>query len=327
MGGQRERYDGDAEVIRGLAVRTPLPDEDAERVFHENMMNVSRAREQRAELLEDPDVPLLAAYEAEFDRVAKSFERRLRRVAGDDYREVALAFSRGERDDRVGALAAYYFEGLWRIQQRTTVVDSLFFPHILRYPDSFTVNIRFASGYRARESVLYESPEHRRSNWTTNTPRRITRRATTHSGGRRRTSGKRRRLSARSSLPRRRPVRGACVRGHRLRGRAARFDFLVDAETRRTRSQPVLGAGGRADSRRGERGGAADGVGTAARQRSRALRWYRRGGDGGDGTVAADRGREGPAGQSRETLARSSVTTPYFASPTESGIGRPSGSA
>jgi len=71
-----------------------------------------------------------------------------------------MAYNRGERDDRIGALAAYYFEGAWRIQQHTTITDMLFSPLTLRYPDSFTLNIRFASGYTTRESVCYESPEH-----------------------------------------------------------------------------------------------------------------------------------------------------------------------
>jgi hypothetical protein len=103
---------------------------------------------------------LLAAYDAELNRLSKTFERRLERLAGPDYREVAMAYQRGERDDRIGRLTSYYLEALWRIQQRTTVVDMLFFPIILRYPDSFTVNVRFASGYTTTESVRYESPEH-----------------------------------------------------------------------------------------------------------------------------------------------------------------------
>ncbi|MFC4550501.1 MULTISPECIES: hypothetical protein [Halorussus] len=160
MSGRQRRFNGDPGVLHRRAVRTPLPDARAERTFHENMMNVADAREKKAELLADPDVTLLEAYERELDRVARSFERRLRRVAGDDYREVAAAYYRGERDDRTGALASYYLEGLWRIQQRTTVTDMLFFPVILRYPDSFTVNVRFASGYATTESVRYESPEH-----------------------------------------------------------------------------------------------------------------------------------------------------------------------
>ena len=157
---QHPRFHGDAGVLYGNAVRTPLPDEDAERLFHENMRTVADAMERKAELLADPDVPLIEAYEAELDHIADSFERRLRHVAGDDYEVVAAAYHRGERDDRLGRLTAYYFEALWRMQQRATVTDALFFPIILRYPDSFTVNVRFASGHATTESVLYESPEH-----------------------------------------------------------------------------------------------------------------------------------------------------------------------
>lgn len=160
MSEQRVRFNGDTKVLFRNAVRTPLPDEDAERLFHENMMNVADAQERKAEMLADPDVPLLEAYERQLEGIAASYKRRCRQIAGDDYEEVALAYQRGERNDRVGALTAYYFEGLWRMQQRITVTDMLFFPIILRYPDSFTVNIRFASGYTTTESVLYESPEH-----------------------------------------------------------------------------------------------------------------------------------------------------------------------
>ena len=158
--GQQQRFNGDAGVLHRRAVRTPLPDEEAERVFHENMLTEADARERKADLLADPDVSVLDAFETEFDRVTESFERRLRRTAGEDYEDVARAYNRGERDDRVGELAAYYYEGLWRMQQRTTVTDMLFFPVILRYPDSFTVNVRFASGYATDSSVVYESPEH-----------------------------------------------------------------------------------------------------------------------------------------------------------------------
>ncbi|MFC4541068.1 hypothetical protein ACFO5R_03880 [Halosolutus amylolyticus] len=160
MSEQQDRFNGDTRVLHRQAVRTPLPDADAERLFHRNMMAVADARERKADLLADPDVPLLAAYEAELDRIASTFERRLQRIAGDDYETAAIAYHRGERDDRIGALAAYYVEGLWRVQQRTTVTDMLYSPLILRYPDSFTVNIRFASAYATPESVLYESPEH-----------------------------------------------------------------------------------------------------------------------------------------------------------------------
>lgn len=160
MRSQRDRFGGDAGVLSNRAVRTPLPDESAERLFHENMTGVADARERKAELLADPDVSLLDAYEAEFDRVEESFRRRLRRVAGENYEEVARAYKRGERGDERGKIASYYFEALWRIQQRTTVTDMTFSPVVLRYPDSFTVNVRFASGYTTSESVLYESPQH-----------------------------------------------------------------------------------------------------------------------------------------------------------------------
>ena len=36
----------------------------------------------------------------------------------------------------------------------------LFFPLILRYPDSFTVNLRFTDDYTTTESIPFESPEH-----------------------------------------------------------------------------------------------------------------------------------------------------------------------
>ncbi len=141
MRGERYRFNGDAGVLHRQAVTTPLADENAERIFHENMMTVADAREKKAEMLADPDVSLLDAYDTELERVAESFTRRLRQIAGDDYAKVATAYHRGERDDRIGALTSYYLEGLWRIQQRTTVTDMLFFPIILRYPDSFTMNV------------------------------------------------------------------------------------------------------------------------------------------------------------------------------------------
>ncbi|WP_246999524.1 hypothetical protein [Halosolutus gelatinilyticus] len=160
MGGTQDRFNGDTRVLHQRAVRTPLPDAEAERLFHENMMTIADAQERKAELLADPDVPLLVAYEEEVDRIAESFEGRLRRVAGDNYGEAAIAYHLGERDDRVGAIAAYYLEALWRLQQQATVTDMVFSPLILRYPDSFTVNVRFAGEYADPDSVRYESPEH-----------------------------------------------------------------------------------------------------------------------------------------------------------------------
>ncbi|ELY86930.1 hypothetical protein [Natrinema altunense] len=160
MDGTQDRFNGNTRVLHQRAVRIPLPDREAERVFHENMMNVAVARERKADLLADPAVSVLDAYEVQFDHIAESFERRLRRTVGDDYEEVAMAYNRGERDDQIGALAAYYFEGAWRAQQQATITDMLYAPLILRYPDSFTTNIRFASGYTTTESVRYESPAH-----------------------------------------------------------------------------------------------------------------------------------------------------------------------
>ncbi|MFD1598877.1 hypothetical protein [Halobellus rarus] len=160
MGGNAARPDGGANVLYGNAVRTPLPDRRAERLFHENMTAIADGRERKAELLGDPSVSVAKAYETEFERVAETFERRLRRIAGDDYEAVARAYLRGEREDRAGELAAYYIEGLWRIQQRSTISEMLFFPLILRYPDSFTVNLRFAGEHTTTESVPFESPQH-----------------------------------------------------------------------------------------------------------------------------------------------------------------------
>ena len=160
MAGQQEQFNGDTRLLHQRAVRIPLPDADAERVFHENVETIAAAKERKADLLADPDVPLLAAYEAELEHAAESFERRLRRIAGDDYEEVAMAYYRGERDDRIAEIVAYFFEGAWRIQQRTTVTDMVYAPLLVRYPDCFTVNIRSASGTSNPEAIYYESPEH-----------------------------------------------------------------------------------------------------------------------------------------------------------------------
>jgi hypothetical protein len=162
MPGSGGRFNGDTKTLHQQAVRTPLPDADAERLFHENMTAVADARERKADLVADPSVSVAEAYESEVESVAETFRRRLRHIAGDDYEAVARAYQRGERDDRIGALASYYLEGLWRIQQRSTVTDVMFFPLILRYPDSFTVNVRFTSRSTTPESVCYESPEHAR---------------------------------------------------------------------------------------------------------------------------------------------------------------------
>jgi len=160
MSGRQGRFNGDTRLLHQRAVRIPLPDREAERLFHENMTTIADALERKAELLADPDVTVLDAYEAQFDHATQSFERRLRRIVGDDYEAVARAYHRGERDDRIGAIAAYYLEGAWRAQQQATITDMLYAPLVLRYPDSFTLNIRFASGHKTAEAVRYESPEH-----------------------------------------------------------------------------------------------------------------------------------------------------------------------
>lgn len=160
MSGRQGRFNGDTKVLHQRAVRIPLPDLEAERLFHENMSTVAAALERKADMLADPAVTVLDAYEAQFDQVAESYQRRLERIVGDDYWAVARAYHRGERDDRIGALAAYYLEGAWRAQQQATITDMLYAPLVLRYPDSFTLNIRFASGYMTSESIRYESPEH-----------------------------------------------------------------------------------------------------------------------------------------------------------------------
>ncbi|WP_339104002.1 hypothetical protein [Haloterrigena salinisoli] len=160
MEGQQERFNGDARVLHQRAVRIPLPDLEAERLFHENMMTIAEAQERKADLLADPDVPLLTAYEEEFAHAAESFQRRLEQIAGENYDEVAMAYFRGDRDDRVAEIAAYYVEGGWRIQQWHTVSEMVYAPLIVRYPDCFTMNVRFASGFTTPAAIDYESPEH-----------------------------------------------------------------------------------------------------------------------------------------------------------------------
>ncbi|MFB6124244.1 MAG: hypothetical protein ABEJ78_12405 [Haloferacaceae archaeon] len=154
------RHDEDGGILHRHAVRTPLPNEAAERAFHENIEAVAAARERKADLLTDPGMTVAEAYETEVELIAETFRRRLRHVAGDDYERVARAYHRGERSDRLGALTAYYVEGIWRMQQRPTVTDVVFCPLILRYPDSFTINLRFLDRGTTPKSVYFESPQH-----------------------------------------------------------------------------------------------------------------------------------------------------------------------
>jgi len=156
--GWDERVDAGTDMLRRQAVRIPLPDAEAERDLHENMARVADAGERKSRLLDDPDVPLTAVYEEELDEMRRSFEHRLRRVAGEEYYDVATAYLDGERDDWIGALAAYYLECYYRLQERYTVDEQIFFLLILRYPDCFTVNLSFLSGEVGADAVRYESP-------------------------------------------------------------------------------------------------------------------------------------------------------------------------
>jgi hypothetical protein len=149
-----------SETLRHQAVRIPLPDVEAERDLHENMMRIAAAGERKSELLDDPDVPLTEVYEDELEEMRRSFEHRLQQVAGEDYYDVALAYIDGERDDWVGALAAYYLECYFRLQERYTVEEQIFFLVILRYPESFTVNLSFLTGDISAAAVRYESSKH-----------------------------------------------------------------------------------------------------------------------------------------------------------------------
>ncbi|MFB6077604.1 MAG: hypothetical protein ABEJ80_01325 [Halarchaeum sp.] len=158
MSEQAAAIDG-AAVLHRRAIRTPIRNDTAERKLHENMMRLADARERKADLLADPDVPAIEAYDAELEYIVETFTRRLERVVGEDYRSVAAEYAGGARDDRLGHIAAYYVEGMWLMQQQATVTDMLYSLIILRYPDSFVLNLRFAEGFRAPGSVVYESPE------------------------------------------------------------------------------------------------------------------------------------------------------------------------
>ena len=110
MTGWSERLDSESDILHRQAVRIPLPDVEAERSFHENMMRIAAAGDRKSRLLDDPDVPLTEVYEDELDEMRQSFEHRLQQVAGEHYYDVATAYLDGERDDWIGALAAYYLE-------------------------------------------------------------------------------------------------------------------------------------------------------------------------------------------------------------------------
>ncbi|MDQ2053185.1 hypothetical protein [Halobellus sp. H-GB7] len=156
----RGREERATNVLYQQAVRVPLPDLDAERVLHKNMTRIADAGIHKSDLLADPDVPLTEAYEYELDEMRQSFQHRLQQVAGADYHDVADAYIRGERDDWIGALATYYRECYYRLQERYTHDDQFFFLLVLRYPDCFTVNLGFADGDVSDDAVRYESVTH-----------------------------------------------------------------------------------------------------------------------------------------------------------------------
>jgi hypothetical protein len=148
------------EILYRQAVRIPLPDVEAERSLYENMARIAAAGERKSELLDDPDVPLTEVYEDELEEMQQSFMHRLQQIAGEDYNAVATAYLNGERDDWVGALAAYYLECYYRLQERYTVDEQIFVLVILRYPGCFTVNLSFLTGEISSVAVQYESTKH-----------------------------------------------------------------------------------------------------------------------------------------------------------------------
>ncbi|WP_435184412.1 hypothetical protein [Halobellus sp. EA9] len=149
-----------ADVLEGRAIRMPLRTYEDELQLHKTAMKLAEGCRRKADMLSDPSISVATAYDREFEYIAERCKYRLRQVAGDDYEGVARAYIMGERDDLAGELAVYYLEALWRIQRRSTVQGMLFFPLIIRYPDSYTANLRFPQVHTTTESVLFESPEH-----------------------------------------------------------------------------------------------------------------------------------------------------------------------
>lgn len=156
----QQRMESGSEILHKQAVRIPLRDRETERSVHENMMRIAAAGERKSQLLADPDVPLTEVYEDELTDMRKSFEHRLQQVAGENYYEAASEYLGGERDDWIGALAAYYLECYYRLQERYTVDEQIFCLVILRYPESFTVNLSFLTGDISAPGVRYESSKH-----------------------------------------------------------------------------------------------------------------------------------------------------------------------
>lgn len=151
---------GDTHVLHRQALHLPVRTVEAERSLHRNMSLVADSLERKAEMIADPEVPLLDAYEEQRERIARSYEASLERFVGEDYESIAREYRTGERDDGIAGMAAYLMEAQWRLQQMYTVTETTFFPIILRYPESVTINVRFTSGHVRNRGVRYESPSH-----------------------------------------------------------------------------------------------------------------------------------------------------------------------
>ncbi|WP_224449058.1 hypothetical protein [Haloprofundus salilacus] len=147
-------------LFRRRAIRLPIPNADAELEFHHNMQAVAESVERKAEMVADPRASVHEACERQFERIRASYEITLERFVGDEYEAVAHSYFDGARVDGAAVLAGYLVEALWRLQQLYSVSDLTFFPVILRYPRSCTINARFVRGQIFENTVLYESPEH-----------------------------------------------------------------------------------------------------------------------------------------------------------------------
>ena len=160
MSRHRSRFSGDSRLLHRQAIRIPLPNEEAEVGLYRNMATVAAGQERKAERLLDPDVSMLEVYEHQLDTLEQSYRASVERDMGDELGTAALAYSTGDRDDGVAAMAAYLREAVWRIQQMFTVTDMVVFPLVLRYPRCCTINVRFVRGHVAENVIWYESPEH-----------------------------------------------------------------------------------------------------------------------------------------------------------------------
>ncbi|KTG09365.1 hypothetical protein AUR64_16430 [Haloprofundus marisrubri] len=142
------------------AIRLPIRSAEAELEFHRNMQRVAESVERKAEMVADPRMSVHDACDQQFERIKLSYETTLERFVGSDYESVAHAYLEGDRTDGRATLAAYLSEALWRLQQLYSVSDLTFFPVVLKYPNSCTINARFVRGQVVENTITYESPEH-----------------------------------------------------------------------------------------------------------------------------------------------------------------------